>query len=485
MWAHNPIPRIPFKMSLVKRNPEFFKNRKLKVMSKTEIKTTPADENHFHSIFGASGAKRWRLCPGSVNVIEAAKAAGQIPKKDTGTEFSNEGTTAHDWAEKVLTGKITMEEIPEEFRIHLAGYINHCFDLSGKALLNGGTVYNEASVPLFYRPEDTGTLDFATIKPEQMGFDEFGEEAQSPTTIDFVDLKYGAGIKVDAEDNEQLAIYLLSLVNEIETDQGEEFPDDTIVRLAIYQPRHHTFDGEAETWETTLREVKDLGIDIEADYQRAKAGGESTLNPSDDACQFCDVKGICTARAQKRFDPMVDFADDTTPEMKVTGADTLTPEQIAFFILNGKAMKKVIDDVEKHERARLQDGGEVQQMKMVDGGGLSPKKWLDEKAAEAFLKGQLSANERYQPRKLISAPQAFAKIKSHVSELSTIAKAKMGLLDDAAAKKTKTECLFHRAPKSPILVSVEDTRDAIVFTTPEDDFDASPVSGDDELDSLM
>ena len=450
---------------------------------KTPITTTPADADHPHSIFGASGAKRWRLCPGSVNVIQAAKVAGEIPEKEE-SEFAAEGTEAHDWADKVLTGKCGIEEVPEEFRTHLEGYINHCAAIATKARESGGKVYNETSVPLFYRPQDTGTLDFAAITPATLAQGADGQKImKTAAQIDFVDLKYGVGVKVPAEGNDQLVIYLLSLVGMLEIDEMLDFDDSTVVRLAIYQPRHFSFDGEAEVWETTLRDLKDYGIDIEADYQRAKRGDDTMLNPSDDACQFCDVKGICTARARKNFDPMVDFDDETAPALKVTTKDTFTPEQVAFFITNGKTMKKIIDDVTKQERARIEQGGELHGMKLVDDGGLTPKKWVDEKAAETFLKGQLSVDERYQPRKVITAPQAFGKIKTRKEELSTIAKAKMGLLDEDAAKKSKTECLFHRAPKAPVMVPIDDERPALDFTATEDEFEDE--TQDAELDSLM
>lgn len=435
-----------------------------------EQNTTPADEAHPHSIFGASGAKRWRLCPGSVNAIQKAKAAGEVPKRDE-SPYASEGTEAHDWACKVLTGDCQIEEVPDTFRIHLEGYINHCTELADIATSRQGTVFNEATVPLFYRPEDVGTLDFGAMHDGR---------------IDFVDLKYGVGVKVEAEDNDQLAIYFLSLIKQLEG-EGTTFSDDLPVGLAIYQPRHHSFNGEPDMWETTLRELKDIGIDIEGDYQRALKGDVTQLNPSDDACQFCDIKGICGARAKQFCDPLVDFADETNPSLQevVSNNELLTPEQIAFIVKNGKAIKKVVDDVEKQERSRIEQGGEVRHLKIVESSGQGPKKWVDPKAAETFLKGQLSADERYQPRKLITAPQAFGKLKSKKEELSTIGKAKLGLLTPEEAKKCKTECLYHREPKKPQLVPVEDEREAIVFKSPEDEFETEPCSGDVELDDLM
>lgn len=467
-------------MSLIKRNPKYFIDKILNVMY--EQKTTPADAEHPHSIYGASGAKRMRLCIGSVKFIEKCKAEGKIAETED-TKDSSEGTEAHGYGDNVLTSKIPIQEVPEDFRLHLEGYINHCKMLSEKALAKGGRVFNEATVPLYYRPQDIGTLDFATITPN---ITNIAGKLTNVSRIDFVDLKYGKGVPVAAKLNDQLIIYLLSLVEMLEIDEMEEFHDETPVSLAIYQPRHFSFNGEADVWHTTLRELKDYGIDIEADYHRAKnaKGVESELNPVDEACQFCPAKGICSARAKKNLNELVDFDDETCPTVKHNSSDTLTAQQKAFIINNGASMKKTIDDIEKQERSRIEQGGELELVKLVKG-NLTPKKWVDEKAADTFLKSQLSVDERYQPRKLITAPQAFGKLKTRKEELSTIAKAKLGLLDEEAAKKSKTECLFHRSVGAPQLVPIEDERPALDFTPAEEEFEVEPNTGDDELDALM
>ena len=101
--------------------------------------TTPADENHPHSIYGASGMKRIRNCAGSVNAIKRAKERGDIPQ-DSSSSFSTEGTQAHDYADQVLTGKMKLEDIPDEFRIHLEGYIALCNKIKSNALEKNGRV---------------------------------------------------------------------------------------------------------------------------------------------------------------------------------------------------------------------------------------------------------------------------------------------------------------------------------------------------------
>lgn len=438
-------------MSLVKRNSKFFKNKTLMIQEPNL--DTPAEDRH--SIFGASCASRWRTCPGSVNVIQRAKEAGKIPKQSTSV-YADEGTEATQWAEKVLKGECGIEELPDEFRLHLTGYINLCNSYKGTDCRE----FIETPVPLFYRPEDFGKMDFATWNktPE-------GDE------LKFVDLKYGVGVKVDVEENDQQIIYLLSLVRHIEETEFHTFKDDTSVSIAIYQPRHHTFDGEAETWTTTLRDLKDVGIDIEADYKVALKAEETELNPSPKACQFCDIKGICTVRAQTKFDPLIDFEDETAPALKLAKNETLSPQQIAFFCEHGKELKKIIDDIAESEEERLKAGGEIQFMKMVPSDRQGNRRWEDIDAAETFLKGQLPVEDRYAPRQLITAPQALSKLKPRIDELSTVAKAKLGLLDEETAAKCKTKSLIFRPEGQPKLVPISDKREAIIYKAAGDEFE--------------
>ena len=432
--------------------------------------TTPSDINHPHSIYGASGSSRWRLCPGSVRVIAEAKERGDIPTHKSDA-YADEGTEAHDWATKVLTDEIDIGEVPDEFREYLTGYIGHCRNVEYESTTSIGTrsTINEKMVPLFYRPQDRGTVDHAVV------------------CLDFIhitDLKYGAGVKVEAGDNDQAQIYAISLIEELEIMDGHCFDDDTPVYLTIYQPRHHSFTGDPDTWELTVGQLRINAMDITTDYKIAMSSN-GDLFPSDKACQFCDAKAVCVARAKTSFGGLpvalsiehdFDFETDTKealPAGKPATAyveemrATLTPGQIAFICKNGATIKKVIEDTIKGETKRLLEGGDVRQMKLV-AGKLGNRIWVDPKAAETFVRGMLGVEESYKPRQLITAPQALAKAKAIKGELSTIAKLKLGLVVD---DKAKTKSIIHRPDGNPKLVSIEDTADALNFTTPADDFD--------------
>ena len=433
------------------------------------IQTTPTDKNHPHSEYGASAAKRWRTCPGSVAAIRKAKAEKLIPENND-SEYSDEGQEAHDYAEKVLNGKMELAEVPDEIRHHITGYINLCNAITSKALAAQGEVYVEDTVNLYYRPQDVGTVDFAGITNDW---------------LQFVDLKYGKGVQVRAEGNDQQIVYCGSFIRQIEEKRGEELPDDMPVLIGIYQPRHYKFTGYADVWETTVREIKDICIDIENDYLRAQDDNGSFFNPSFDTCQFCDINGICGARQKQLIDPLTDFDDETqTPQLLNQG--TMTREQIAFIINNAKDINKLCKDVLESEEERIKDGGELLGFKMVENPRKGSRVWVDEKAAETFLKGQLSVEERFCPRKLISAPQAIAKLKANVDEMSTVAKLKMGMADKKTAEKSKTECLFHQPDGKPKLVPIDAEGEATVYETVEEDFeDETTVVDEVDFGDLM
>lgn len=435
--------------------------------------TTPKDDNHPHSIYGASGASRWRLCPGSVRVIQEAKANGDIPPKKS-DKYADEGTIAHDWATKVLTYETPLGEVPDEFREHLEGYINFCREVEEEGLRTVNrtkrgfrSILNEKTIPLFYRPQDKGTVDHAVVCPD---------------FIHVTDLKYGAGIKVDAEENDQAQVYAISLIQNLEIMEGHSFSDDTPVHITIHQPRHFSFTGEPETWEVTVGFLREAAKQIERDYKAAQAATTEECNPSDKACQFCDAKGVCRVRAKTSFGGLppaldieadFDIEDGTKPDLpafKDFDRETLTPGQVAWICRNGGTIKKIVEDVIKAETERIQAGGELRGMKLIPG-TLGNRTWVDEKNAETFVRGLFGAAESYKPRKLLTAPQVLAKAKGQLGELSTIAKLKLGLEDPEKAAKSKTECLIHRPEGKPKLVPVDAEGEAIQYNSPADDFE--------------
>lgn len=438
-----------------------------------------------HSIFGASAASRWRTCTASPYAIETAKALGEIPE-DSSSEYADEGTLAHRLADSVAHGRQQLDQIGRPMRDHIAGYLAECqacIDLADKSL-PGSFHKFEQQVPLYYREEDDGTMDFCAFRPHPEN-PNFG--------ADFLDLKYGQGVKVDAFENDQLAIYAYSTIAQYEAAKGL-LPGTMKVRLGIYQPRHHSFDGSVDWWVLSLHDLRVFAGAIKDDYRKAQNPDKGEFKGSPKACLFCPIKGICEHRVKGGFagmpvDPSTDFDDEETAialaqptearegttMAKFDGKDIfVTPEQVAWIVRHGKEVKKIIDDVTKKETERLEAGGEILGCKLV-AGRQGNRTWADEEAAGKLLSNYLNAEERHQPRKLITAPQATAALKKHldpkdpdIKAMSTQAKIAFGFQEQG---KSKTVPLIHRPEGKASLVPIDDPRPALTFSQPVDDFD--------------
>ncbi|MDB9741479.1 DUF2800 domain-containing protein [Akkermansiaceae bacterium] len=432
-----------------------------------QIKTTPADENHFHSEFGASCSDMWRTCPGAIQATRKAISEKKIPEKEPESSYAIEGTLAHDWAEKILNGEKNISDLPDNISEAVTEYVNWCRSIikAGEKISPEEMVVNiESQVNLFYRPEDTGTMDFSVFVPDHW--------------LQVIDYKNGGGEFHEAHEKNQLVVYGLSYIYDLEK-LGYEMRDDLRVAIGIVQPNHFKYDGPS-VWETTVRELKDIGIDIQSDYERANDDTILDLIPSESACRHCKIKAICTARGQTNYgglppacNPFTDFDDETGNIIDIEPAEqkkviknldrsTFTTEQIAFIINNGSEIKKVVDDVIKGEIARISDGGELHHHKLIEG-NLGHRRWSDDAAAAKLIRQKLGATESYKPRVVITAPMAIKKLET--MELST-------------RFQNKLDSLIVRPDGSPKLVEINHKGKAIEFTKPIDDFDDETKSND-------
>jgi hypothetical protein len=387
------------------------------------------DQNQ-HSRLAPSAAKRWVNCTASIAYCQ--ENADRIPE-DSSSSYADEGTIAHDWAANVLRGLNDLSEVPEDMQPHVKGYV----DLAQRLTTEKDKVYIESKVPLFYKPEDAGTVDFALVSDER---------------VYILDLKYGQGVIVDAKENMQLATYALSLIRSLEG--LYDFNDETLVTLTIYQPR--TYEGSpTKIWATSLADLREFGrqileaaIDIDEDNRDVLK-----FAPSDEVCQFCPAKGFCKARQEQYAGAMrkvgLDFLDDLSEDQNLTPASTPSFEsldelQIAAIVRFAPEIKKWLNSVESEAHKALEAGKKIEGLKLVKGKE-GNRQWKDEEEADKLLKGKLKADERY-TKKLITLPQAEKALKSQ--ELST-------------RFQNQFKELTFRAPAKPVLALEDDPREAI------------------------
>lgn len=250
-----------------------------------------------HAILSPSAASRWIQCPGSVRLSKHFEDESSSP-------YAEEGTRAHVLAEFTAAhrfGLLSDEEYSEcraawrlstpdpeqrtEMERHVATYV---------ALL-AGLMTDDTQLLLEQRvdtgiPHCWGTADAVIV---------------SPVNVHVVDLKYGRGVRVRAEDNPQLKLYGLGALNAFDVLGTIE-----TVSMSIFQPRL----GEQSTVSVSADDLRAWGEEIRP-VALAALDTEGWFAPSEAACRFCPAAGECKPRMQyltgRDFgDPDLMSADD-------------------------------------------------------------------------------------------------------------------------------------------------------------------------------
>lgn len=234
---------------------------KVKLLSKRE---NLMSDQKVHAKLGASSAKRWLNCQGSLNFIAS------LPPfyLDDSSEFADEGTKAHELAEKHLRAGTDVEDkiLDEPVQTYL-DHVRSCLTPFGSLFIEHRFKIND---------EMFGTND-AIIIDEIEGL------------MQVFDYKHGVGVAVEAEENEQLMYYALGALKEFDP-AGTRI---SRVTLTIVQPRCHHEDGPIRTWETTADRIRLFGFHLDL-------GAAATKDPNAPLvagkhCRFCPALAVCPA----------------------------------------------------------------------------------------------------------------------------------------------------------------------------------------------
>lgn len=298
-----------------------------------------------HAILSPSSAKRWIHCTPSALLAEAAGSKTSI--------YAEEGTLAHEIAEHALTqylegvyDPIVDEELPVNdehlknplFSIDMANYIrDYCDYVIGENYemqkADGlSRMFLERKVDITdYAPDSFGSVDVTLV---------------SDKTIHIIDLKYGAGVKVTADYNEQMMLYALGAL------KAAASKDITNIRMTIAQVRldhYDTFEmskGELLDWaEKVLKPAAKMAI---------QGKGKQVIGSW---CGFCPVKAQCRAQ---RDAILADF--DEKPEPLI-----LSDEEVTDLIGKIDTYKSWIESVNKYVYDRAIQGHKWNGYKLVAG----------------------------------------------------------------------------------------------------------------------
>lgn len=135
-------------------------------------------------------------------------------------------------------------------------------------------------------------LDFSPWVPEGFGTGDVVIIADG--TLEVIDLKYGKGVPVSADDNSQLRLYGLGALN------GYNFLYDIQnVRMTIVQPRLDSVSTEELSAEALLQWADEI---VNPGAELAISGKGDTI--AGDHCKFCKAKSECRARAMANLELM-------------------------------------------------------------------------------------------------------------------------------------------------------------------------------------
>lgn len=459
---------------------------------------------------------------------------------DKSSEFAEEGTLAHALAGGCLEQELDagffagkpfsymdhgvpkMATITDDMAREVQKYLNLARQYAAE-----GEMHVEQRLPFFVGeiPDQFGTSDLVVLNP-------------AAKELIICDLKYGRGVQVFAEQNEQLMLYALGALDEF----GLLHDFDTVL-LVIHQPRLNHVDewrvsvAELREFEQRALEAARTALEIASNGELLPTERDVFLTPGDDQCRFCKAKGTCPALRDKVLSTVLgDFENIEPPgvleqviELKkgeiavsITEAEKIlaaaygvTMKAVDFdhghdhyppqFIVKKPTLQPALADAEqriallddehlaicmdsvdmvegwcKAVRARterrLLDGAALPGWKLVQG-KQGNRAWSDPEEAEKLLKSFRLKKEEMYDYTLIS-PTTAEKLTVEVDEKG---KPLIG-----AKQWPKALALITRRDGAPSVAPASDKRPALVIKPVVDEFEVIPETpAEDDFSDLV
>ena len=368
-----------------------------------------------HAKLSPSAGERWLAC--------AVAPAREVAFPDTDNAASAEGTAAHALAECCLTRKLNAIDAPADiawenfdnpvFRDHVQTYLEH---VRAKET-STSTLFIEQRLSILPEFDIFGTADAVIVDGH---------------TLRIIDLKFGQGVLVDADDNPQLSLYGWGAYASLDWLASEEI---THIEVTICQPRRNNTVSKTFTAAELKAWIKEHEPKARAAF---RAIATDTATPGAH-CRWCRANGVCKERAEYNLATAAfDFDMVADPDCKPADPTQISEEQLVAIFKRLPMFEKWIKDVEA-EVARRAHEGPVAGIKWV--AGKNTRYITDPVAAASTL--ELVGIDPYTERKMLG-----------FGELEKAAKAIGQKLNDLIGK------YIDKRVGNPVLVSDEDPRPA-------------------------
>jgi hypothetical protein len=358
-----------------------------------------------HAKLSPSAAERWMTCPGSVVL------AKDMPQKSS--VFAEEGTQAHELAEKLLTANTFTIDADEGMLDNVMVYVDHVTSL-------GGTRFVEERV----RVTDNlwGTADAVVWQP-------------SDKHLHIVDLKYGAGVPVEVIGNLQLKIYALATLLTF------EYPAEKVT-ATIVQPRCPHSDGPVRSVTYDVVELVDFYQDLLEAIERVEKVQEfeakgvwdaGYINPSEKGCRWCLASPICPA--------LKTLAQSAAKTVFAKGLP-YDPAELAATLDTLPLLEGWIKNVREFAYEEAERGTAIPDWKLVE--KRATRKWRED---ESVVVHRLMEATELTEYAIYDDPS----IKSPAAIEKLLPKEQRALLDELCVKESSGHTLVHGSDKRPAI----------------------------------
>lgn len=335
-----------------------------------------------HALLSPSGASRWIACTPSAKLEQGFA--------DSSGEAAREGTLAHKLGETILRiinkditkgvynkSIISIEKDPlydRNMREHSENYAAYVIErlLNAQLITPDARLYLETKFDLtMYAPESFGTGD-ATIIADDV--------------IEIIDLKYGKGVSVYAENNAQMMLYALGALEVFSLLYAPKR-----VRMTIYQPRLDNI----STWEISVNDLWAWAeITLKPRAQLAFNGAGDYVPGKH--CRFCRAKAVCRANADYNLQmAQYEFRD----------AEILSSEEISAILDREDEFTKWLSGVKAYALSEaVNNHKKFPGYKIVE--GRSNRKFSSETAVVAkLLEAGMPVDKIYKPPVVIGVTE--------------------------------------------------------------------------------
>jgi hypothetical protein len=363
------------------------------------------------NIVGGSTAKRVINCPGSVALVS------KMPPKPS-SEHADRGTMLHDVMAEILGKDVPGPSlVGTKYKDQVL--TQELYDEKVDAALNG-LMEIDPKLELMYEVETR--VGFGDLLPGVFGSTDLVGRIGNRAIV--LDWKFGDGVVVTAEENEQLMFYAAAAMRTPETAWAFEGADE--IELVIVQP------PVVRRWVTNKARIEQFERDLVKAVKAAQLPDAKIQHG--DHCRWCAAKPVCP-----KMTGAVDRALQTT--LKEIDVDTL-----GKYLKNADLLEDWIKDLRGLAMQLLEKNMPVPGYKLVQ--KQARRQWVDEAKAEAVLMG-LGVEPMKQ--ELISPAQAEKELK----------KSKVALPDDLVKSVSSGTTMAPESDPRPAILQLGNLRETL------------------------